>query len=238
MPIYKIAGIYVKMEPKYSRCQLNFEKYLVSQAPRYDDLSQNTDALLEDLQNQYPYLGPDACEYMMYGSLFYGRLIQHNGLLLHSSAVVYRSKAYLFSAPSGTGKSTHTSLWLEHLGQRAQILNDDKPALVYEDGQVFVYGTPFSGKTDLNINARYPLGGICYLSRGVNAIRRATTKEALPKILEQTYRHTNSETLSNMLLDVLDRIVPHVSYYFLSCDMSKDAFLTSFETLTGERYEP
>ena len=75
-------------------------------------------------------------------------------MLLHSSAVVVDGYAYLFSADSGTGKSTHTGLWKQHFGDRAYIINDDKPAIRKVDGEWYVFGTPWSGKTDTSVNPR------------------------------------------------------------------------------------
>ena len=75
-------------------------------------------------------------------------------------------QAYLFSADSGVGKSTHSRLWQQVFGdQRVTIINDDKPALRLRDGVWYVYGTPWSGKYGLNHNLCYPLAGICFLER-------------------------------------------------------------------------
>ena len=98
-------------------------------------------------------------------------------MLLHSSCVVYEDKAYLFSAPCGTGKSTHTQIWLKRF-PGAYILNDDKPAIrIMEDG-VYAFGTPFSGKTDLNVNK-----GEMYALLGVNGAGKTTTIKMLSCLL-------------------------------------------------------
>ena len=167
MPIYKIAGFNVKIEPIYERTKDNLEKYKTDEKNFCADLSINAEYYINSTHKKYPLLDLPACEYMVTGAMFFDELLNHNGIVFHSSAVVYNNKAYLFTAPSGTGKSTHTSLWIKYLGnEKAKILNDDKPALVFENGKVYAYGTPFSGKTDLNINEKYELGGICYLSQG------------------------------------------------------------------------
>ncbi len=113
---------------------------------------------------------------------------------LHSSAVVVDGYAYLFSADSGTGKSTHTGLWLEHFKEKAFIINDDKPVLRLENGQWFVYGTPWSGKTDLNINVKAKLGAIVFLERAKeNHITPIEVKEAIPLFFNQTVRRLKRE---------------------------------------------
>ena len=83
-----------------------------------------TDQFYEDLRKYYPNLSDDTLEYMYLGGEFYSTLVYFNGMMLHSSCVVYNNRAYLFSAPSGTGKSTHTQLWLKRF-PGSYILNDD-----------------------------------------------------------------------------------------------------------------
>ena len=86
--------------------------------------------------------------------------------MLHASAVVVDGDAYLFSAPCGTGKSTHASLWLKYLKHKnPYILNDDKPAIRIVNDNIYVYGTPFSGKTDKNKNEKANLKGIAFLEQ-------------------------------------------------------------------------
>lgn len=103
-------------------------------------------------------------EYQRTEKEFNHALLKYNGMLLHASAISYQEKAYCFCAPSGTGKSTHTALWQSVYGKDAvTIINDDKPALRKVDGIWYVYGTPWSGKTDLSENVKVPLGGIFLL---------------------------------------------------------------------------
>lgn len=81
------------------------------------------------------------------GKAFNNMVIMNGGLIVHSSAINYRNRGIIFSAPSGTGKSTHTKFWREHLN--ARIINDDAPALIPKKDKVLVYGTPWSGSTNL-----------------------------------------------------------------------------------------
>ena len=90
----------------------------------------------------------------------------YNGCVLHSSSVVIDNEAYLFSAPSGTGKSTHASLWVKYLTEKEPyILNDDNPAIRIINGNIYAYGTPFSGKHDISVNQKAKLQGICFLKQ-------------------------------------------------------------------------
>ena len=168
---------------------------------------------------------------MVTGSIFYRALIHHAGLLLHSSAVMLNGKAYLFSAPSGTGKSTHTSLWLKEF-EGAEILNDDKPAIRFQKDGIYVYGTPWSGKTDLNKNCKVPLQGIAFLSRGNdNTIAPMSSMKALENLLNQTVRPGERECASK-LLDLLSELIGRVPIYEFSCNMEPSAAHVSYETMS------
>lgn len=93
-------------------------------------------------------------------------LRQFDILLLHGSTVAVDGRAYLFTAPCGTGKSTHTRLWREAFSHRAVMINDDKPFLRVSEQGVTAFGAPWSGKHGLDTNLSAPLAGICILSRG------------------------------------------------------------------------
>ena len=139
--------------------------------------------------SSYPHLSENDVIYMESGLYFYCKLLSFNGLMLHSSAVEYEGKAYLFSGPSGMGKSTHTRLWQKTFGSSAKVFNDDKPALRRLDDGWFAYGTPWCGKDDININLKVPLAGICFLKRAeTNSIRRLSDIEAVSAVISQTVR--------------------------------------------------
>ena len=186
------------------------------------------------IKKRNPHLTDELCEYLSTGSSFYRQLIKFNGIMLHSSAVVVDGRAYLFTAPSGTGKSTHTALWLKKFGDRAYILNDDKPAIRLEDGTFYAYGTPWSGKTNQNVNCRVPIGGICILSRGEkNEIHRVTGKTAVFGLFTQTLRPKNEEIL-NKVMDLLKHIIDIVPIWQLSCNMTPEAAEVSYSAMSEE----
>ena len=115
-------------------------------------------------------------------------LFDQNVLMTHGSTVAVDGKAYLFTARCGTGKSTHTRLWRQVFGDRAQMVNDDKPFLKLTEEDVLACGSPWSGKHGLDNNITVPLQGICILERGKeNRIERIPVEEALPMLLYQSY---------------------------------------------------
>jgi hypothetical protein len=98
--------------------------------------------------------------------------------LFHSSVVSHQGKAYMFLGKSGTGKSTHSQLWLKYI-DGTELVNDDNPVVCIIDGEARVYGSPWSGKTPCYRNVDYPIGGIVKLKQApANSIRRMGTVEA------------------------------------------------------------
>lgn len=165
------------------------------------------------------------------GWQFYRALLNFNGLYLHSSAIEWEGKAYLFSGPSGMGKSTHTRLW-QSIYPDARVFNDDKPALRCLDGTWFAYGTPWCGKDGININMKVPLGGICFLRRGeTNSIRRLTNLEATARIISQTTRRFKTEERLDLLLSHVEKLVTMIPVYELHCLPDADAARLSSSTM-------
>ena len=157
----------------------------------------------------------------------------YHGFLFHGSALAVDGQAYIFAAPSGTGKSTHARLWRELLGERAVMVNDDKPLIRIEDNCAVVYGTPWDGKHHLSRNAAFPLKAICFLQRAEgNSIREISRHDAFPALLRQTYMPANPAALSKTL-GLLDRM--QVCYYMLSCNMELQAAELAYHTMRGEK---
>lgn len=182
-----------------------------------------------------PHMTDLEVEYMWSGAEFCARLLEFDGFMLHASGVVYQDKAYLFSAPSGTGKSTHTTIWRKTFGRdKTYIINDDKPVIRIVDGKVMVFGTPWSGKTDQNKNESVPLQGICFLERSAeNRIEVMPTREAVHRILDQTIRPTDAGHMS-ILLDLLDRLLKDIKVYKLYCNMENEAAIVAYNGMNGE----
>lgn len=230
---YNITGLTVEMDAR-GRTAAQAQSYLCP--PGKPDIIIAGD--WRPLKQAQPHLSEDDCEYLITGDSFYRQLLKFDGMLIHASAVMMDGRAYLFSAPCGTGKSTHTALWRRVFGpDRALILNDDKPALRLEDGVFYAYGTPWSGKTDQNINARVPLAGICMLGRGeTNSIRPFGGAAAIHALLEQTVRPRDPELLGRML-DLLDKLLTTVPVWQMNCNMEPEAAQLSYKTMSGEGKE-
>ena len=163
------------------------------------------------------------------------KLTENGVVLFHGSAIAVDGEAYIFTAPSGTGKSTHAALWREYLGERAVMINDDKPLIrIAEDG-AFVYGTPYNGKHKLGTNAYAPLRAICVLERGEqNAICEIDAREAYKTVVQQTLRPRSGEALARTLA-LIDELKKHVRFYRLSCNMNIEAAKIAYEGMRGNK---
>ncbi len=161
------------------------------------------------------------------------RMPAYDTVLFHGSCVAVDGAGYLFAAKSGTGKSTHARLWRELLGQRAVMINDDKPLLRLTDEGALVYGTPWDGKHHLSRNASVPLKAVCILERAaVNSIRPVTAREAYPMLLQQVYRPANAEAMEQTLT-LIDRLAAAVRLWRLSCNMDVEAARIAYEAMKG-----
>lgn len=158
-------------------------------------------------------------------------LLTCDTLLFHGSAVAVDQNGYLFTAKSGTGKSTHTGLWRKVFGNRAVMVNDDKPLLKVTPEGVMVYGSPWNGKHRISTNLAVPLQGIAVLTRGQsNQIELISSREAYPIIVQQTNRPGDQEKLEKTLL-LIDRMLEQVPVYRLSCNMEPEAAKLAYERM-------
>ena len=233
---FSICGLSVQLDLRHSTMISRAEKYLCENIGSADIIIPYCGQKIAQLCARQPHITADSAENILTAEAFYKHLLKHNGFMLHSSAVVVDGRAYLFSAPSGTGKSTHTSLWLQEFGERAYILNDDKPALRLTDsGEVLAYGTPWSGKSDLNVNTGVPVQGICVLERAAeNFIHPMSDGDAVFSILNQTIRPTEESAMS-LLLDYIDQTIKAVPVWRMGCNISKDAALTAYNAMSKQQ---
>ena len=227
MKRYLIAGLAVDMEVS-GRTEAQAEPYL-SPANGPADITLTCDVrrvleLIPGLETM------EDAEYVGTGIVFARHLLKYQGMYLHASAIILNGKAYLFSANSGVGKSTHTAKWCRLFG--AEYLNDDKPALRYIDGRWIAYGTPWSGKHDLSSPVGVPLGGIAFLERGEeNAISPATADWAVPRLLHQSFWNLPQQKMETML-DLLDKLVRQTPIWKLTCRNDDAAAILSHGIMT------
>lgn len=162
-------------------------------------------------------------------------MCDHGVILFHGSVISVDGEAFLFTAKSGTGKSTHTRLWRELFGERAVMVNDDKPLIALKDnGEVLVYGTPWCGKHSLGSNISAPLSSICILERAAqNTITKVAVADVYPLLIQQTYRSSDPMKLMKTL-PLLDSLLKKISVYRLGCNMDIEAAKVAYTAMSGK----
>lgn len=151
------------------------------------------------------------------------QLLSKRVILFHGSLISVDGKGYLFTAKSGTGKSTHTRLWRELFGERAVMVNDDKPLLRIEQDYVRAYGTPWDGKHGLSTNMSVQIKSICILERDVNNhIEAISPSEVFPMLMQQCYKPDSEEDMLQTMI-LLSQMTESVKFYRLGCNMEPEA---------------
>lgn len=159
-------------------------------------------------------------------------LLDRDVLLFHGSVLAYEGKAYLFTAPSGTGKTTHSRLWLSQI-PGCYVLNGDKPLLRMESDRVLACGTPWQGKEKLGCNEILPLSAICVIARDTeNQIEPLSFHDALPTLIGQCNRPRQPQALQKTL-GLVSRLGTLTKLYRLGCNMEPEAALVSFRAMVG-----
>ena len=154
-------------------------------------------------------------------------------MLFHGSVVAVDGAAYLFTAASGTGKSTHVALWRKLFGERAVMVNDDKPLLHIGD-VVTAYGTPYDGKHRLSNKIAVPLKAVCILTRAAeNSIVPITKSEAYAMLIQQAYRPNDVIALQKTMA-LVDKLADNVRLYRLGCNMDIEAAKVAYEGMNQD----
>lgn len=230
MEKFLIAGLKTEYDILYDRLKEHSEPYK-------SDFDGEPDIRIELKEEDYvrrqektPRAPLDIIEYVAVGTVFNRELMNHNGIMLHSSCVEKDGCAYLFSADCGTGKSTHTHLWLKNLSG-TRIINDDKPALRLEDDVWYAHGTPFSGKHNESTNAKVPVRAIVFIERAEkNEVSRLDTAEAIKLIFKQLLTARDRE-IGFKLLENVDLLLTKVPVFLLKCNMEDEAAITSYNEI-------
>ena len=234
--IVGLADEYIEINSVYDELKNFFKDYLVNDVtPDFSVSLSKEDILAEQEATSENQFSPAYLETLALLRKLAEILPSHNRILMHGASISYNEHAYLFTAPSGTGKSTHIRLWKKYLGDDVKIVNGDKPFISLEN-EPLIYGSPWAGKENWHRNCKKPLKGICFVQRGTtNSIRRIEASDCLSLLFKQVY--LPADTLAaGLTLELVDMLIKKVPLYVLTCDMSEDAVRCSFEALTGLSY--
>ncbi len=229
MPRYKIADIVCEMDTKYEETASWYAPYLTDESLDFFRTLITKESEIDYVINNGNNITAPIAENMILANKFNYVLLKFDGSYIHSSALMYDSKVYLFSGKSGVGKSTHTKRWCRLFPDKTKILNDDKPSFRFIDGKCFVYGTPFAGGTDVQINEKGELGAIVFLEQSdENRLVRLSAREAIIELTNQTPSKVNLK-IADKMLSLHSELIEKYPIYKLYCADNDESVSVAFD---------
>ncbi len=233
----RLAGYNIGIESRFESSRRFFADYIVSDDNAIVITSSVSDEELINTVSAVPGISREAAELTGLYRPIAEALPVLGGIVFHGAAISYGDDGYIFTAPSGTGKTTHIRMWKKYLGKNVDIVNGDKPVITVSDDGVYVHGTPWSGKERWQKNRSVPLRGICLLHRGDTCHADvADADELIPFLFSQTYLSSDCNA-AGRTMELLDDVLRQVPIYSLYCDISENAVKCSFETLCKLNYD-
>ena len=193
----------------------------------YRNLPVNGSIISKDLKNAHIYVRwDDYLEYPLFSAIrdiFFFKVQERGMIAVHSSSIVYRDKAYVFSASSGTGKTTHTNMWIQETD--AKILDGDLCVLTREGNDVYAYGLPWAGSSRRFMNKKVKLGGIIFLVRSrKDVVKKPDILNGILMLTARCFTPTFTPEMVSMNTDVSAAIGEVTDMYILECTKKKSAF--------------
>lgn len=230
-----LANMIIRIQGVYDTLQEYCWEYITNENTMEDFVIKITAEDIQQERNRYDY-GENSDNYVeiiMSLLKIADELPERNKLLLHGALIAWKQNGYIFTAPSGTGKTTHVRLWKKYLGSDVEIINGDKPILEVDEEKIIAYGTPWAGKERLQKNSYVPVKGICFLRQSEkNEIHKLSKKEALFLLLPQIYVASDCQK-AGRTLELLDKMLGIVPVYEFGCNISEQAVKCSFDIITA-----
>lgn len=235
----RMAGIPIGIEHRYSYIRRLCAGYITQDTPLFTVCASDQDLIREagpgrsdspaDAENDSRFWG--YCEGLCLYRAICLHLVDYGAFLIHGAVVAVDGAAYVFCAPSGTGKTTHIGLWQQQFGSRAQVINGDKPVFRFIDGVLYACGTPWNGKERLGCNTQCPVAAVCFLEQGPeNQIRPLAPQEVTRRIFHQILLPPFQPTFDRFW-KLLDRMLQTVPFYLLQCNREPEAALLAYHTM-------
>ena len=240
--LIEIAGIPLEVLFKHSENEYFLRDYRTDKAPAFTIEPTESDLLRIEAEldraggltgiRKDPYPEP-----FLENNAIHALLAEHltacHVLLMHGSALCMDGEAYLFTASSGVGKSTHARLWREVFGSRVWMINDDKPMLRISEQGIMVYGTPWNGKHQLSRNSCAPLKAIVQLERGQeNRIDPLSHSEAFHVLIQHALTSKKPAVMADILA-MEKELLQAVPFYRLKCNTEREAAIVAWRGISG-----
>lgn len=231
MSLYRIADVVAEFSLLYDEKAQWYEPYRIDENVEPDFSISANERDIEYFVTEGVDITPGIAENMCLCTAFNRNLIRYGGSYLHSSALKFRDRVFLFSASSGVGKSTLTKRICRLTDSEAFIINDDKPSYRLIDDKCMIYGSPFAGGTGNQLNDKGELGAVIFIERSdVNEFSALKAPNALALLLQQTnfFKHPK---LRDRLLGFYSQILTKYPFYLLRCTNTDEAGLTALKII-------
>lgn len=231
--VCKIADFIIDFKNISAKAESFLEKYGCNNMPQFV-----IDITPEDIENAYTLTANSQTPLQAEFTALYTKLIStiplYDALFFHASLIEVHGVGVAFTALSGTGKSTHTKLWKQLLGEKLEIINGDKPIIRFTDGIPYGYGTPWCGKENWGKNAKTPIKHICFIERSPdNSCKKITPQNALENIFNQIFIPKDPTAAFNTL-SLLDNLFKNVNVWVIKCNTDISAAEIAYNTIFGE----
>lgn len=228
MDTFAIGRIPIRLQTRYSYVLEMCEPYLTSEKPWFTVSASEQELLDEQADTDFSL---DYCESICLYRKIALKLIEYDAFVLHAAVIRIGDKGFAFTGKSGAGKSTHTKLWKDYFGEKATIINGDKPVIRKIKNQFVAFGTPWCGKEGWQTNDSVPLSSLSFIEQGkANKIHRLNTSEIVGKLFHQVlFPEKKEETLRFM--ELLNLFVEDIPIYELTCTISNEAVRTAYKQM-------
>lgn len=229
----KIADIPIGIDNRFEYIAQLSAEYITDESPVFvvdasdADIDKERDVAGESFSNAY-------LESIVVFRKIAERLPEYDAVVFHGAALATGGKAYAFTAKSGVGKTTHTSLWISEFGARVHYINGDKPVIRIVDGTPYLYGTPWRGKEGYGKNESAPLAAIALLERAeTNSANVIEPNDGVVRLIRQIHIPKNQKCAA-LAMRVADVIISSVRFIELKCNMERDAAVISAEAMMAD----
>lgn len=231
----RMADLCIQISYKYAYIERQCAKWL-------DDSNQKPDMEVEtsdeEIEKEYMQTAENGitrgmCESVCIYRAIAKKLIPFSAFVMHGAVIELDGKAYVFTAKSGVGKTTHTKLWLEYFAGKASYINGDKPIIRCRNGKWYAYGTAWMGKEKFGSQKYAPIQSVCFIERGTeNAIRKVDDKEVVDRLFHQLFLPDEPKSVIHFM-ELVDKMVREIPFFVLQCDISTDAVKVAYEVLSN-----
>ncbi len=219
----KIAGLPIGIDNKYQGLERLTADYMTDEEPLFTVSADAADIEEERRISETDFPIPYYESVSVYRKIA-ERLPEYDAFLFHGSVIELNGMAYIITAHSGVGKTTHTKLWLSEFCGEADILNGDKPIIRLFDGKAYACGTPWQGKENYGKNAIIPLAGFAFLTRAdKNKAYIIDAKDAVMRFMTQIYLPKASRAMLLKTMMLADKVLKDIRLVHLECNMDPEA---------------